>query len=86
MSKRSQAPPTPSSILKDGTGEPSLKPTSTTTHSHYSLRNFQSNQPSATIPKPPRFSSNESADKSSEPFYMGKIVPIIAKLTANTFV
>nr|RBR01376.1 hypothetical protein FVER53263_04379 [Fusarium verticillioides] len=61
ISKRSQAPPTPSSTLKDGTGE---------------MRHSQLNQPTTAILQPPLFSSAGPEDGYSQPFDFGKTLLI----------
>ncbi|KAG5787670.1 hypothetical protein H9Q69_013268 [Fusarium xylarioides] len=61
MTRGSQAPPTPSSMFKDGTGD---------------LRHSQFNQPTTTILQPPLFSTVGPGDGYSQPFDFGKTLLI----------
>lgn len=61
-SRRSQAPPTPSSLFKYGTGEP-IRP--------------QLNQPATAMLQPPLFSSAGPEDGYSQPFDIGKTLLIV---------
>ncbi|KAF5975432.1 hypothetical protein FCOIX_7720 [Fusarium coicis] len=61
ISKRTQAPLTPSSMFKDGTGE---------------LGQSQLNQPTTAILQPPLFSSAGPGDGYSQPFDFGKALTI----------
>lgn len=56
-----QAPPTPSSILKDGPGE---------------MRQSQLNQPTTALLQPPLFSYAEPGPGYSQPFDFGKALTI----------